>query len=156
MLAPSGNLVTICINGPRQQKALRDLAVHHETLPRVTFTYTDVTVMIVRINADLLCSGSLPGRFLGPLRLSFLSAVFSSLSFPAVICFPALSPVPAVLLNIPENQMLKHRPLRLPGVDDLSAQLRPANPSNGFRASRLGSDGERPGRTASGAASCST
>ncbi|WP_426768741.1 methyltransferase [Erwinia aphidicola] len=52
MLAPGGNLVAVCSNGPRQQKALRDLAVHHETLPRGTFTYTDVSTMIVRIDAE--------------------------------------------------------------------------------------------------------
>lgn len=52
MLAPGGNLVAICSNGPRQQKALCDLAVHHETLSRGTFAYTDVSTMIVRIDAD--------------------------------------------------------------------------------------------------------
>jgi len=52
MLAPAGNLVAICSNGPRQQKALCDLAVYHETLPRGTFAYTDVTTMIVRIDAE--------------------------------------------------------------------------------------------------------
>lgn len=51
MLAPGGCLVGICLNGPRQQKALLPLASHHEVLPRGTFTYTDVSTMIVRIDA---------------------------------------------------------------------------------------------------------
>ncbi|PRD13562.1 class I SAM-dependent methyltransferase [Pantoea coffeiphila] len=51
MLAPDGCLVAVCTTGPRQQRALREIAVHHEELPRGTFSYTDVSTMIVRINA---------------------------------------------------------------------------------------------------------
>lgn len=52
MLAPGGRLVAVCTNGPRQQRALLEIASHHETLPRGTFSYTDVSAMIVCIDAD--------------------------------------------------------------------------------------------------------
>lgn len=51
MLAPGGNLVAVCANGPRQQREFKDIATHQEVLPRRTFAYTDVSTMIVRIDA---------------------------------------------------------------------------------------------------------
>lgn len=50
MLAPGGNLVAVCSNGPRQQRAFGDIATHQEVLPAGTFAYTDVSTLIVRID----------------------------------------------------------------------------------------------------------
>lgn len=51
MLAPGGNLVAVCANGPRQQREFKDVATHMEVLPRGTFAYTDVSTMIICIDA---------------------------------------------------------------------------------------------------------
>lgn len=59
MLSPGGCLVAVCTNGPRQQRELYKMAVHHEELPRGTFSYTDVSTMIVRINAPYTAIHSL-------------------------------------------------------------------------------------------------
>lgn len=50
MLAPGGNLVAVCANGPRQQREFKDIATYQEVLPCGTFAYTDVSTMIVRID----------------------------------------------------------------------------------------------------------
>lgn len=49
LLKPGGVLTGVCLNGPRQQNALRPLADIWGPLPRGTFTYTDVGTAIVRI-----------------------------------------------------------------------------------------------------------
>jgi len=51
MLAPGGNLVAVCANGPRQQREFKDITTHQEILPRGTFAYTNISTMIVRIDA---------------------------------------------------------------------------------------------------------
>ena len=50
MLAPGGNLVAVCANGPRQQREFKHIATHQEVLPCGAFAYTDVSTMIVRID----------------------------------------------------------------------------------------------------------
>ena len=49
LLEPGGILTGICLDGPRQQKALESLADVWEPLPRGTFTYTQVATAILRI-----------------------------------------------------------------------------------------------------------
>ncbi|MHB0222224.1 methyltransferase, partial [Klebsiella pneumoniae] len=49
LLEPGGILTGICLDGPRQQKALESLADVWEPLPRGTFTYTEVATAILRI-----------------------------------------------------------------------------------------------------------
>lgn len=48
-LKPGGVVVAVCLNGPRQQKILKPLSDFWEPLPRGTFTYTDVSTAILRI-----------------------------------------------------------------------------------------------------------
>lgn len=52
LLESGGVLTAVCLNGPRQEKALWDLCDFREVLPRGTFTYTDVSTAIIRIVAD--------------------------------------------------------------------------------------------------------
>ncbi|ENO7736384.1 class I SAM-dependent methyltransferase, partial [Salmonella enterica] len=49
LLEPGGILTAVCLNGPRQQKILRPLSDVWEPLPRGTFTYTDVSTVLLRI-----------------------------------------------------------------------------------------------------------
>lgn len=49
LLESGGILTTVCLNGPRQQKVLKPLADVWEPLPRGTFTYTDVSTVLLRI-----------------------------------------------------------------------------------------------------------
>ena len=49
LLEPGGILTGICLDGPRQQKALESLADVWEPLPRGIFTYTQVATAILRI-----------------------------------------------------------------------------------------------------------
>jgi phospholipid N-methyltransferase len=50
-LKPGGVLVAICLSGPRQEKALKQLCEVWEPLPRGTFTYTDVGTVMLKITA---------------------------------------------------------------------------------------------------------
>jgi len=50
MLNPGGVLTAVCLNGPRQERALRPLADTWEVLPRGTFAYTEVETVILRIS----------------------------------------------------------------------------------------------------------
>lgn len=52
LLAPGGVLAAVCLNGPRQEKAFRERADIWEPLPRGTFSYTDVSTVIIRMVAD--------------------------------------------------------------------------------------------------------
>lgn len=49
LLASGGVLTAVCLNGPREQKILRPLSDVWEPLPRGTFTYTDVSTVLLRI-----------------------------------------------------------------------------------------------------------
>ncbi|EAA5258648.1 class I SAM-dependent methyltransferase [Salmonella enterica subsp. enterica] len=49
LLESGGILTAVCLNGPRQQKILRPLSDVWEPLPRGTFTYTDVSTVLLRI-----------------------------------------------------------------------------------------------------------
>lgn len=49
LLKPGGVLVAICLNGPRQERILKPLSVAWEVLPRNTFTYTEVSTVILKI-----------------------------------------------------------------------------------------------------------
>ncbi|EBZ4937776.1 class I SAM-dependent methyltransferase [Salmonella enterica subsp. enterica serovar Java] len=49
LLESGGILTAVCLNGPRQQKILKPLADVWEPLPRGTFTYTDVSTVLLRI-----------------------------------------------------------------------------------------------------------
>lgn len=49
LLDSGGILTAICLNGPRQQTILRPLSDVWEPLPRGTFTYTDVSTVLLRI-----------------------------------------------------------------------------------------------------------
>ncbi|ECH6754753.1 TPA: trans-aconitate 2-methyltransferase [Salmonella enterica] len=49
LLESGGVLTAICLNGPRQQKILRPLSDVWEPLPRGTFTYTEVSTVLLRI-----------------------------------------------------------------------------------------------------------
>lgn len=50
MLSPGGVLTAVCLNGPRQERALRPLADTWEALPQGTFAYTSVGTVILRIS----------------------------------------------------------------------------------------------------------
>lgn len=52
LLAPGGVLTAVCLNGPRQERALKAQSDIWEPLPRGTFTYTDVSTVIIRLVAD--------------------------------------------------------------------------------------------------------
>lgn len=49
LLESGGILTAVCLNGPRQQKILKPLADVWVPLPRGTFTYTDVSTVLLRI-----------------------------------------------------------------------------------------------------------
>lgn len=49
LLESGGILTAVCLNGPRQQKILRPLSDVWEPLPRGTFTNTDVSTVLLRI-----------------------------------------------------------------------------------------------------------
>lgn len=49
LLETGGILTAVCLNGPRQQKILKPLSDVWEALPRGTFTYTDVSTVLLRI-----------------------------------------------------------------------------------------------------------
>ncbi|ECA1876101.1 class I SAM-dependent methyltransferase [Salmonella enterica] len=49
LLESGGILTAVCLNGPRQQKILKPLSDVWEPLPRGTFTYTDVSTVLLRI-----------------------------------------------------------------------------------------------------------
>ncbi len=44
-------LVTVCLNGPRQQEKLLPFSDVREELPRGTFAYTSAPTMIIRLRA---------------------------------------------------------------------------------------------------------
>ena len=50
-LESGGILTAVCLNGPRQQCILKPLSDVWEPLPRSTFTYTDVSTVLLRIAA---------------------------------------------------------------------------------------------------------
>ena len=49
LLDTGGVLAAICLNGPRQEKALRPLAASWEVLARGTFAYTDVSTVMLTV-----------------------------------------------------------------------------------------------------------
>jgi phospholipid N-methyltransferase len=53
MLAPGGKLVAICANGPRQGRALQELATSWEELPEGTFAGTNVRAVLLTMTANM-------------------------------------------------------------------------------------------------------
>ncbi|WP_058914374.1 class I SAM-dependent methyltransferase [Entomohabitans teleogrylli] len=51
LLKPGGVVVAVCLNGPRQQKILKPISDFWKTLPRGVFSYTDVSTILLKIQA---------------------------------------------------------------------------------------------------------